>query len=110
MSPLTNTLDRLARSIKETENIIQNVKENFAQTGLPEFVVEMESGSLKKRLSELRNQYELAQTYQNKEGIQLIFHPLDLPSGQIVDSVANSLYNQSNAHGPIPSEILEKTL
>ncbi|MCR8997799.1 hypothetical protein [Brevibacillus laterosporus] len=87
--------------------------------------MEMEIGSLKKRLSELRNQYELAQTYQNKEGIQLIFHPPDLPSGQIpvrtltlvlggfqqvVDSVANSLYNQSSAHGPIPSEILEKTL
>lgn len=123
MSPLTNTLDRLARNIKETENIIQNVKEKFAQAGLPEFVAKMELNSLEKRLNKLRNQYELAKTYQNKEEIQLTFHPPNLPSGQIpvrtltlilgglqqiVDSVANSLYNQPSAHGPIPSDILEK--
>ncbi|MGK5512073.1 hypothetical protein [Brevibacillus formosus] len=120
---MTNTLDRLTKNIQETEQVIQNVKENFAQLGLPDFVAEMEIGSLNKRLQKLKKQYEIASEYSNKEAMQLKFHPPGLPSGQIpvrtltlvlgglqqvVDSIANSLYNQPSAHGPIPSEILER--
>ncbi|GED69422.1 hypothetical protein BRE01_31240 [Brevibacillus reuszeri] len=120
---MTNILDLSLRTqISETEAVIEKISSGLS-AHLPDYLVQFQVGSLQDRLADLRSQLDEAEAVEDREEIELTFHPPGLPSGQIpvrtltivlgglqtiVDSISNTLYNQPSEQGRIPADLLER--
>ncbi|MGZ7443480.1 hypothetical protein [Paenibacillus sp. TH7-28] len=117
-----NAFDELTNQIKITEEIIKVCKANHEALGLPNYISELEIGSLHQRLDELKRQAIEESKFQSEE-LEVKLETKSLPSGQIpvrtlttvlgglqalTDCVANTLFNQPSNRGPIPQEIIER--
>lgn len=111
-------------SIEDTKKHIELIKTEYAKLGLPQFIVDLEVSSLRKRLESLNNEFNEVTNFENRKELVVTFHPPGFSPGQIpvrtlssilnkvqslTDAIANSLYNRPSSNtGPIPQDILDR--
>ncbi len=91
--------------------------------GFPDYLIDLQLSSLDQRMEDLGKKEEDIKQSFHKEEVIVTLHPESLPSGQVsvreltlilgglqdlTDSIANSMNNNKNERGKIPSRILDE--